>query len=184
MTTDDRTNEPNKYAGFLARQNHQRDSHLGLGVKCLCGRLFDLDADHALHQVEEIMRAALEAAAGVAPQAESAPTSKYISPHLPSMIRNLWKSDPSENSVRTALKLAGDLIQELIDLRAASVQPLSTVDEAALARVVRSALPYDVEVAPFRKSKTELHFRTVADGDLHVERITRAVAEYLTGGMK
>lgn len=35
------------------------------------------------------------------------------------MIRNLWKSDPSEASVRTALKLAGDLIQELIDLKAA-----------------------------------------------------------------
>ena len=58
-------------------------------------------------------------AASVAPLAESVPTSKHISPRLPSMIRNLWKSDPSENSVRTALKLAGDLIQELIDLRAA-----------------------------------------------------------------
>ena len=67
MTTGNRTNEPNKYAGFLARQNHQRDSHRGIGVKCLCGRLFDLDADHALHQVEEIMRAALVAAASVAP---------------------------------------------------------------------------------------------------------------------
>ena len=71
MTTDNRKNEPNKYAAFLARQNHQRDSHRGIGLKCLCGRLFDLDADHALHQVEEIMRAALVAAAGVAPQAES-----------------------------------------------------------------------------------------------------------------
>ena len=28
-----------------------------------------------------------------------------------------WKGDPSEQSVRTALALAGDLIQELIDLR-------------------------------------------------------------------
>jgi len=87
------------------------------------------------HQQVVKVRAAraLVAAAGAAPQAESVPTSKYISPHLPSMIRNLWKSDPSENSVRTALKLAGDLIQELIDLRAASAQPLNTVDEAALA---------------------------------------------------
>lgn len=51
--------------------------------------------------------------------AKSAPKSSYISPSLPVMIRNLWKSDPSENSVRTALKLAGDLIQELIDLKAA-----------------------------------------------------------------
>lgn len=66
------------------------------------------------------------AAQGAAPEAESAPTSSYISPSLPGMIRNLWKSDPSENSVRTALKLAGDLIQELIDLRAAPVQPSST----------------------------------------------------------
>ena len=66
----------------------------------------------------------------------------------------------------------------------APVQPSSTVDEAALARVVRSALPYDVEVSPVRKSKTERHFRTVADGDLHVERITSAIAEYLTGGTK
>ena len=41
----------------------------------------------------------------------------YISPSLPGMIRNLWKSDLSERSVRTALNLAGDLIQELIDLR-------------------------------------------------------------------
>lgn len=73
--TDNRTNEPNKYAGFLARQNHQRDPWCGVGVKCLCGKLFDLDADHAMHQVDEILRAALEAAAravqGAAPQAES-----------------------------------------------------------------------------------------------------------------
>lgn len=41
----------------------------------------------------------------------------YISPSLPGMIRNLWNSDLSERSVRTALNLAGDLIQELIDLR-------------------------------------------------------------------
>lgn len=68
MTTDSRTN---KYAAFLARQNHQRDSWRGVGLRCLCGKVFDLDADHALHQVDEILRAALVAAAGVAPQAES-----------------------------------------------------------------------------------------------------------------
>ena len=73
------------------------------------------------------------AAQGAAPQAESNPTSSYISPSLPGMIRNLWKSDPSENSVRTALKLAGDLIQELIDLKASAVLPSSGVDEDALA---------------------------------------------------
>ena len=59
MTTDNRTNEPNKYAGFLARQEHQRDPWRGVGVKCLCGKVFDLDADHAMHQVDEILRAAL-----------------------------------------------------------------------------------------------------------------------------
>ena len=78
-------------------------------------------------------RAALVAAQGAAPQAESNPTSSYISPSLPGMICNLWKSDPSENSVRTALKLAGDLIQELIDLKASAVLPSSGVDEDALA---------------------------------------------------
>ena len=72
--TDNRTN---KYAGFLARQNHQRDSRLGIGVKCLCGRLFDLDADHALHQVDEILRAALVAAAGVAPRATGSTSDGY-----------------------------------------------------------------------------------------------------------
>ena len=66
MTTDNRTNEPNKYAGFLARQGHQRDPWRGVGVKCLCGKLFDLEADHAMHQVDEILRAALVAAAGAA----------------------------------------------------------------------------------------------------------------------
>ena len=43
--------------------------------------------------------------------------STFISPRFPDQIRNLWKGDPSEQSVRTALALAGDLIQELIDLR-------------------------------------------------------------------
>ena len=43
--------------------------------------------------------------------------STFISPRFPDQIRNLWKGDPSEQSVRIALALAGDLIQELIDLR-------------------------------------------------------------------
>lgn len=70
MTTDNRTNEPNKYAGFIARQEHQRDPWRGIGVKCVCGKVFDLDADHAMHQVEAILEAALVAAQGAAPQAE------------------------------------------------------------------------------------------------------------------
>lgn len=86
----------------------------------------------------ESARAALVAAHGAAPQAESSPTSSYISPSLPGMIRNLWKSDPSENSVRTALKLAGDLIQELIDLKASPVLPSSGVDVETLANLIHS----------------------------------------------
>ena len=43
--------------------------------------------------------------------------STFISPRFPDQIRNLWEGDPSEQSVRTALALAGNLIQELIDLR-------------------------------------------------------------------
>lgn len=71
MTSDNRTSELNKYAGFVARQNHQRDPWRGIGKKCLCGVVFDSDVDHAMHQVEEILRAALVAAQGAAPQAES-----------------------------------------------------------------------------------------------------------------
>ena len=48
---------------------------------------------------------------------DQARVSTFISPRFPDQIRNLWKGDPSEQSVRTALALAGDLIQELIDLR-------------------------------------------------------------------
>ena len=66
----------------------------------------------------------------------------YISPSLPGMIRNLWKSDPSERSVRTALNLAGDLIQELIDLRdqpAADHQELPNADGPTDAEVRAAA---------------------------------------------
>ena len=48
---------------------------------------------------------------------DQARVSTFISPRFPDQIRNLWKGDPSEQSVRTALALAGNLIQELIDLR-------------------------------------------------------------------
>ena len=46
-------------------------------------------------------------------------SAKYINPKLPGMIRDLHKGDPSMNSVKMMLALAGDLVQELIDLRAA-----------------------------------------------------------------
>ena len=76
MTTDNRTNELNKYAGFLARQGHRRDPWRGVGVKCLCGKLFDLVADHAMHQVEEILRAALVADQGAAPAVQQVSVSE------------------------------------------------------------------------------------------------------------
>ena len=72
---------------------------------------------------------------------QQAARSTHISPALPGMIRDLWKSDPSERSVQTALALAGDLIQELIDLRAATPhlraaweQPIRELCEGALAK--------------------------------------------------
>ncbi|WP_017791897.1 hypothetical protein [Leucobacter salsicius] len=44
-----------KYAAFAARQEHLRDPWRGIGAKCVCGRVFDCDTDHAMHQVEEIL---------------------------------------------------------------------------------------------------------------------------------
>lgn len=79
MTTDNRTNEPNKYAGFIARQEHQRDQWRGIGKKCLCGVVFDSDVDHAMHQVEAILEAALVAVQGAAPQAENEPMYSLVS---------------------------------------------------------------------------------------------------------
>ena len=57
-------------------------------------------------------------------------SASYINPKLPSMIRNLHKSDPSERSVQVALGLAADLIEELIDLK-----PRAEAAEATLERV-------------------------------------------------
>lgn len=98
-------------------------------------RMADVEPDLA-RRYRESMSRALSAAAGAAPQAESVPKSSYINPALPGMIRNLWKTDPSERSVQTALKLAGDLIQELIDLRAA---PHVGVDVDKLTVVIGNA---------------------------------------------
>ena len=169
--TDNRTNEPTPEQ-----------------VEAAAKAIWDIDDSQVLDppwdQLDEkfkrhyrtLARAALVAAAGAAPQAESVPTSKYISPHLPSMIRNLWKSDPSENSVRTALKLAGDLIQELIDLRAAPVQSSSTVDEAALAEVITEH-GYD----SYRLDYCTCGEKVKAD---MAEHTAHAIVEHLTGGMK
>lgn len=111
-----------------------------------------------------LAREALIAAAGAAPQEPMSTPSKYINPSLPGMIRNLWKSDPSEASVRTALGLAGDLIQELIDLRAAPVQ----VDESKIAEVIKASAGEwgDASHVP----------------DVLSQYISRAVVEWLRGG--
>lgn len=46
-------------------------------------------------------------------------SAKYINPKLPSMIRGLYRADLREKSIKNMLDLAADLVQELIDLRAA-----------------------------------------------------------------
>lgn len=85
---------------------------------------------------EYIAKLVLVAAQGAAPQAESVPKSSYINPHLPAQIRGLYRADLREKSIQTMLDLAGDLIQELIDLRAAPVLPSSGVDEDKLTEVI------------------------------------------------
>lgn len=76
-----------------------------------------------------------------APQEESVPKSSYISPNLPAQIRGLYRADLREKSIQTMLDLAGDLVQELIDLRAAPV-PTSTAPQAPpnLRRIISDAL--------------------------------------------
>lgn len=44
-------------------------------------------------------------------------SASYINPQLPDRVRGLYKADLRERSIQTVLNLAGDLIQELIDLR-------------------------------------------------------------------
>lgn len=183
MTTDNRTNEPNKYAGFLARQNHQRDPWRGVGVKCLCGKLFDLDADRAMHQVDEILRAAI-VAAGVAPQEPSKcsnPQCPLDRAHSGPCAPEGWSPDRekliAEARDRAAhmKMLAGDLIQELIDLKAAPVLPSSGVDEDKLADVIEHA-----------ETEWQLNFNLFrseigADPGPKTDYTARAVAEWLKG---
>lgn len=157
MTTDNRTNEPTNAAVCAA-------------LNAYYPRNATVDPSGWTIERRARMRAALVAAQGAAPQAESVPKSSYINPNLPAMIRNLWKSDPSENSVRTALKLAGDLIQELIDLKASPVLPSSGVDEDALGEVIRRA---DAEWQ-VREARLE-----TASKLTHAQYVARAVAEWL-----
>ena len=167
MTTDNRTNEPTPEQVEAAAKALHETRNPWFGAYGDWGAAgFEIKK-----AFRESARAALEAAArtaqGAAPQAEGAPKSSYISPSLPAMIRNLWKSDPSENSVRTALKLAGDLIQELIDLRAAPV-PSSGVDEAELAEVIEAEIE-------------KLRHETRLYPDIYKTEVARAVAEWLRG---
>ena len=78
----------------------------------------------------------------------------YISPSLPGMIRSLWKSDLSERSVRTALILAGDLIQELIDLRDQPAEHHEATDadgptDAEVQAAARALHAYQITVEGF-----------------------------------
>ena len=93
--------------------------------------------------------------------------STYISPRLPAQIRGLYRADLREKSIQTMLDLAGDLIQELIDLKASPVLPSSGVDEDKLAEVI--ARVTDLWDDPL----DEVH---------DIPKIARAVAEWLGGG--
>lgn len=53
-------------------------------------------------------------------------SAKYINPKLPSMIRGLYRADLREKSIQNMLDLAADLVQELIDLRAALAEQEET----------------------------------------------------------
>lgn len=55
----------------------------------------------------------------------------YINPKLPSMIRGLYRADLREKSIQNMLDLAADLVQELIDLRAAA--PILTDEQVEVA---------------------------------------------------
>lgn len=85
-------------------------------------------------------------------------SASYINPKLPSMIRNLHKSDPSERSVQAALGLAADLIEELIDLK-----PRAEAAEATLERV-RAAV------------EAEKHYTEECGWDVPVIRVLAALA--------
>lgn len=65
-----------------------------------------------------------------AEQIEASHTSgSFISATLPSIIRGLYRADLREKSVQNILDLAADLVQELIDNRAAGVTPTPSVGE-------------------------------------------------------
>ena len=142
MTTDTRTNEPSE-AMILAALNAYSSKGLEIDGYDPVDEYPSLDMWG--ERFASQMRAALVAAQGAAPQAESEPRSSYISPHLPAQIRGLYRADLREKSIQTMLDLAGDLVQELIDLKAAPVLPSSGVDEEKLAEVERAAAAQALE---------------------------------------
>ena len=86
------------------------------------------------------------------------------------------------------LDLAGDLIQELIDLKAALVLPSSGVDEDKLAEVIGGVLAGQeamhcnrVWEAWSHGTMSEDDFSLVSDDEEAVAEIVRAVVAYVRG---
>ncbi len=124
-------------------QTGPTDAEVWAAAEALDGHSWMTDPDEgSLCACGEVLAPSLEYAGAAFSCTKGTTMTTYISPSLPGMIRNLWKSDPSERSVRTALNLAGDLIQELIDLRdqpAADHQEPPNADDPTDAEVQAAA---------------------------------------------
>ena len=84
--------------------------------------------------------------------------------------------------------LLGDVF--FISERADMVQVIQTVlkslyefmeDDSQLPAVIRSSLPWEVEVSPVNGKRLERHFRTTSDGVRHVEALTPSIMNWLRG---
>ena len=84
--------------------------------------------------------------------------------------------------------LLGDAF--FISERADMVQVIQTVlkslyefmeDDSQLPAVIRSSLPWEVEVSPVDGKRLERHFRTASDGVRHVEALTPSIMNWLRG---
>ena len=151
-----------------ARQARNSHDFVGHG-KCRCGAGGFTSIGHGQHQV----RAALEAAAGVAPQEPSERT-----PEFESREQELFKHQPvlsmkdggiagckcMDRVFYNQTEDWGTHLAEVFDALAAPVQPSSTVDEDALAEVIR------------RSYENEQGLKIRDD-----KRTARAVAEWLRG---
>lgn len=54
-------------------------------------------------------------------------------------------------------------------------------EDPQLPAVIRSSLPWEVEVSPVNGKRLERHFRTVGDGVRHVEALTPNIMNWLKG---